>query len=227
MTVGTVRRSMPPVRIWARPSAAPSDPSVTISGGILALAIRTPLSSPHARPDSTATRMPTLATPQPCPPEPSSGPIAIITFAATTPEKTSTEPIDRSMPAVTITNVMPTPSTARIAAFWAICLAFSRLPKLLGASVTKTAMISASTSRIWNAWSRSTRPRTVVLSSSGTATPADSFTGTLMPRLPSLRSSRRPAVPCSSPRSGTSRPSCPCAAPVPGRKRPSRAASSG
>ena len=50
--------------------------------------------------------MPTTAMPQPSPP------MASITLAATTEENTSTEPIDRSMPEVMMTNVMPTPSTA-------------------------------------------------------------------------------------------------------------------
>ena len=55
--------------------------------------------------------MPTKAVPQPSPP------MASITFAATTEEKTSTEPIDRSMPEVMMTNVIPTPSTAHTAMF--------------------------------------------------------------------------------------------------------------
>ena len=61
-----------------------------------------------------ATRMPIRATPQPSPP------MASITLAATTDENTSTEPIDRSMPEVMMTKVMPTPSTARSTTFWRI-----------------------------------------------------------------------------------------------------------
>ena len=52
-----------------------------------------------------------MATPQPSPP------MASITLAATTEENTSTEPMDRSMPEVMMTNVMPTPSTAHTAMF--------------------------------------------------------------------------------------------------------------
>ena len=43
-----------------------------------------------------------------------------MTLAATTEEKTRTEPIDRSMPEVMMTNVIPTPSTAQTATFWEI-----------------------------------------------------------------------------------------------------------
>ena len=47
--------------------------------------------------------MPMKAVPQPCPPTDS------MTLAATTLEKTSTDPMDRSMPDVMMTKVMPTP----------------------------------------------------------------------------------------------------------------------
>ena len=52
-----------------------------------------------------------VATPQPSPP------MASISLAATTEANTSTEPMDRSMPAVMMTNVMPTPRTAHTAMF--------------------------------------------------------------------------------------------------------------
>ena len=70
---------------------------MTISGGTLALAIRTPLSSPQAIPQTIDTTIPTNAVPQPSPP------MACMALAATTPEKTRTEPTDRSMPLVMIT----------------------------------------------------------------------------------------------------------------------------
>ncbi len=66
-TVGTSRRSTPLVMTSARPSAMPSVPSVTISGGTLARAISTPLSRPQASPATIATTSPTNADPQPCP----------------------------------------------------------------------------------------------------------------------------------------------------------------
>ena len=102
---------MPPVMTWARPRATDSAPRVTISGGILALATRKPLSVPQAMPTIRAARMPRKATPQPSPPT------ASMTLAATTEENTSTEPTDRSMPEVMMTKVMPTPSTAQTAMF--------------------------------------------------------------------------------------------------------------
>ena len=43
-----------------------------------------------------------------------------MSFAATTDEKTSTEPTDRSIPEVMMTKVIPTPSTAQTAMFWEI-----------------------------------------------------------------------------------------------------------
>ena len=63
-----------------------------MSGGIFPFAINTPFSVPQAMPVTAATRIPTMATPHPSPP------IFSMTFAPTTEEKTSTEPIDRSIP---------------------------------------------------------------------------------------------------------------------------------
>ncbi|MDQ1175236.1 hypothetical protein QE430_003543 [Microbacterium testaceum] len=72
----------------------PSEPSVTMSGGIFAFAMRKPLSRPQHTPLRIDTMMPTVATPQPSPPR------ARIVRADTTPENTSTEPTERSMPEV-------------------------------------------------------------------------------------------------------------------------------
>ena len=72
----------------------PSVPSVTMNGGIFAFAMRKPLRIPHAEPAIMATTSPMRMTPQPLPPT------EFMSFAETTPEKTSTEPTDRSMPAV-------------------------------------------------------------------------------------------------------------------------------
>ena len=79
-------------------------------------------------------------------------------LALMTPEKTSTEPIERSMPAVMMTKVMPTPRIARIEAFWAMVRALPVLAKLLGARIEKTMTIAARTRRIWKACSRTRRP---------------------------------------------------------------------
>ena len=68
-----------------------------MNGGIFAFATRKPFSVPQAQPATSATTSPTRITPQPLPPT------SFISLAETTPEKTSTEPTDRSMPAVMIT----------------------------------------------------------------------------------------------------------------------------
>ena len=47
---GMARISTPPVRICALPKAMPSVPSVTIKGGIRAMATRKPLISPQKAP---------------------------------------------------------------------------------------------------------------------------------------------------------------------------------
>ena len=86
--------------------------------------------------------MPTMAAPQPSPP------MASITLAATTPPKTSTEPIDRSMPAVMITKVMPTPRTARTAMFCEISEMLLTVRNLPPAAIEKMTTITTSTTRI-------------------------------------------------------------------------------
>src|SRR6185312_374766 len=106
--------SMPPVITCARPSATERVPRVTMSAGTLATATSTPFTIPHAIPPTIATTIPAAATHGPVPPIPS------ITFADTTDANTRTEPTDRSMPDVMITNVIPTPSTAQTATFWEI-----------------------------------------------------------------------------------------------------------
>ena len=95
---GTSRSSTPPVISSAAPSAMPSVPSVTMNDGIFALATRKPFRIPHPMPAARPTRMPTMMTPQVSPP-----PTAFIARADTTLEKTSTDPTDRSMPAVMMT----------------------------------------------------------------------------------------------------------------------------
>ena len=141
-TDGTARMSMPPVITWARPRATDRAPRVTISGGIFALAIRNPFSDPQTMPETRAARMPIPATPQPSPPT------ASITFAATTEENTSTEPIDRSMPEVMITKVMPTPRTAQTAMFCEISEKLLVDRNLSPAATEKAMTMTTSTPRI-------------------------------------------------------------------------------
>ena len=70
---------------------------MTISGGIFALAIRKPLTTPQAAPEASAAASPSRIVPQLSPPT------ALMNLAETTPLKTSTAPTDRSIPAVMIT----------------------------------------------------------------------------------------------------------------------------
>src|SRR5262245_15747678 len=143
--------SMPPVMTCASPSATDSVPSVTISAGTLATATSTPLTTPHTMPLTIAATSPTTATPIPLPP------ITSISFAATTDENTNTEPTDRSMPEVMITNVIPTPRTAQTATF---CEMSEKLPvdrKRSPAITAKNRQITIRTPRIQNAWSPTTR----------------------------------------------------------------------
>src|SRR6476620_2236271 len=146
MASGTDRTSIPPVMTWARPRATDRVPRVTISAGILALATRVPLITPQHTPLTRAARMPMKAVPQPCPPT------ASMTLAATTLENTSTEPIDRSIPEVMITNVMPTPSTAHTATFWEISEKFDAERNLPPAATEKNATMTTRTPRIQTDW---------------------------------------------------------------------------
>ena len=78
-------------------------------------------------------------------------PIASITLAATTDENTRTEPTDRSMPEVMITNVIPTPITAQTATF---CEISEKLPvdrKRSPAMRVKNRQMTIRTPRIQNA----------------------------------------------------------------------------
>src|SRR6185312_12264264 len=119
-----------------------SAPRVTISGGILALAMRKPLSVPQAIPDASAPTMPMAAVDQPSPPTDS------MILAAMTEEKTSTEPIDRSMPEVMMTKVMPTPRTAQTAMFWEISEKLLVDRNLVPAAREKAATMTPRTPRI-------------------------------------------------------------------------------
>ena len=129
----------------------PNVPSVTISGGMFNSATNAPLITPHPTPTSSPTATPTRITPHPeliadaAPP-----PTAIIVLAATTPENTSTEPTDRSMPAVMITYVIPTDSVSATAALTKIVL-MSKLDKNeLGFMIENTATITRRARKIHN-----------------------------------------------------------------------------
>ena len=82
------------------------------------------------------------AVPQPSPPTVS------ISFAAITEENTSTEPTDRSIPDVMMTNVMPTPITAHTAMFWEISEKLLVERNLSPAATEKNATMTRSTPRI-------------------------------------------------------------------------------
>ena len=128
--------------IWAKPRAIDIVPSVTMSGGTLALATTMPLSMPQSRPATSATAVPTAAVDQPEPP------IFSIVSAETTEEKTSTEAMDRSMPEVMMMKVMPTANTAQIARFWPMLIKLSPVMNWLGALMAKKAVMRTRTPRI-------------------------------------------------------------------------------
>ncbi len=98
-------------------------------------------------PLTTAASMPAAATPAPAPP------IDSISFAATTDENTKTDPTERSMPEVMITNVMPTPSTAHTATFCEISEKFPVERKRSPARTVKNTQMMIRTPRIQNACS--------------------------------------------------------------------------
>ena len=66
-----------------------------------------------------------------------------IALAETTPENTSTDPTDRSMPAVMITNVIPTATTSRIAALVARLRALLTVANASGSSTENATIIPA------------------------------------------------------------------------------------
>ena len=228
MTVGTLRRSTPPVITSARPRAMPRVPSVTMSGGTFARATRNPLISPQASPQPMATRAPMRALPQPWPP-----PMAAITLSAATPLKTRTLPTDRSMPPVMMTKVMPTPRTARMAVFCTIPRMLNTVRKLLGLRIEKTMTITASTMMICSACSRPSRAsRPAGSSSLGVASAGAGGGAVACPVMTGSPASRhrswlRPVPPLSCPLLGTWPPDGRAAGPVSRRRPGSRGASSG
>src|SRR5215216_3422935 len=88
----------------ASPAAMLSEPSVTMKSLIRALAITKPLMKPTAAPTSSAA---SIASQIDRPSE--------YSWPSTTPESVSTDPIERSMPAVATANVCPIASTIRTA----------------------------------------------------------------------------------------------------------------
>ena len=78
-------------------------------------------------------------------------PIAAIDLSATTPLKTRTLPIDRSMPPVMMTNVIPTPSTARMDVSCTIPRMLNTVRKLCSLRAEKMMTITASTPMICSA----------------------------------------------------------------------------
>src|SRR5882757_8895064 len=134
----------------AAPSAAPNEPSVTTSGGMRALAISSPLSRPHAVPDTTATSSPTMIGPQPSLVGSPLTPNVFSVLPAIMLAKISTEPTDRSMPAVMITNVMPTDRINSTDVSISVVCALNRVGNACGASTLNTTHSTTSTSAIQN-----------------------------------------------------------------------------
>ena len=75
-----------------------------------------------------------------------------MTLAATTLEKTRTDPTDRSMPEVMMTKVMPTPSTAQTATFCEISEKLEAERNLPPAAIEKNATMTSRTPRIQTDW---------------------------------------------------------------------------
>ena len=226
MTVGTLRRSTPPVITSARPRAMPRVPSVTMSGGTFAFATRNPLTSPQPSPQPMATRAPRRAVFQPWPPR------AAIALSATTPLKTRTLPTERSMPPVMITKVIPTARTPRMAVLMTIPRMLKTVRKAPGLRIEKMTTMTASTIMICSACSRASRASLPVGVSSLGASSAGAGGGTVawsvMTGSPASRrpSSLRPTPPSMSPLLCTWPLAGPAASPAPRRRPRSRAASS-
>ena len=60
--------------------------------------------------------------------------------------------MDRSMPAVAMTKVVPTLTTVRMATFWASRVRLLTVPNLSGASAVKIAMSSSRKASVMNTW---------------------------------------------------------------------------
>ena len=116
-----------------------------MNAGTFARPTRNPLMNPHAAPQAIATRVPTNAVAQP------SAPRFSMTFAAMTLLKTSTAPTDRSMPAVMMTRVAPTPSTAKIAVFMMIDRKVKTVKNASGDMIEKKMSNPTRTRTIWAA----------------------------------------------------------------------------
>ncbi len=78
--------------------------------------------------------------------------MASMTLAETTEENTSTEPIDRSMPEVMMTNVIPTPRTAHTAMFCEMSEKLLAERNLPPAAAEKNTTMTTSTPRIQTDW---------------------------------------------------------------------------
>ena len=120
-----------------KPNAIAIVPSVTMIGGSRSRVITTPLNSPHARPERMQTRIPTAMPSVACGYWPlitwSRDPESVsITSPPATPAKKRIAPIDRSMPAVTMTNVSPIASRTTSEVVSAICERFDQVRNVPG-----------------------------------------------------------------------------------------------
>jgi hypothetical protein len=121
--------------------------SVTMNAGILVKATARPLNTPTAMPMAAATRMPRATWWLP------------IACAPSTPDSAMTEPCDRSMPAVTITNVWP---MARVAITATLSKIVTMLPldRKCGdrnEKITTSTIRAAATSEEFSSLSRAAR----------------------------------------------------------------------
>ena len=123
--------STPRVNSRASPSDIPIVPKVTINAGILAFATRKPFNTPQAVPAATPHTRPTSRTPGLSPPT------ATMAIAAMTPENTRTPLMDKSIPPVRITNVLPTARTRRMEALVAMFITLATLGKASGRNTEK------------------------------------------------------------------------------------------
>ena len=122
----------------AHPSAAPSVPSVVISGGTFSLAMQNPLNRPQATPHARDTIVPAMTVHQ-------LSAIPSIIFPATSPENTRIEPIEMSNPPPTITKVMPTAMICNIATSRVIVRKLAMVGKASGRRMLNTTTSPRST----------------------------------------------------------------------------------
>ena len=84
--------------------------------------------------------------------KPSPAGMSLSAFAANTSPRMMPLGMDRSMPPVAITNVVPMLTTVRIATFWASSDRLFAVPNLPGARIEKMTMSASRKPRVMNTW---------------------------------------------------------------------------